>query len=245
MATDLDATVLLAIDARWISNGIEAAIDSLASETPIAVVLADVGDPLKAKDAAANLRRLLVCHPGTALLRSDHGGLAVTAWGDGHCSIGLSTSTRHFVASSMTAFKGRDDSPRLFVRGLLDWFKGSQLAGWDAANVPIRCSFPCCGGGSLGELYFSADNARAAAWHNMHALADFADYILNAPQDDRGSVFRQACESASSFYGLRGVRGPVEMKSQLKRWVYSLFDVRVCQFGQPPPIHMGSSGFWR
>lgn len=221
VAADLDATLLLAIDARWIANGIEAVIDALACGCPVALVLADAGDPLERKEAAANLRRLIVCHPGTALLRSDHGGLAVTAWGDGHCSIGLSTSTRHFVASDMAAFKSRDDSPRVFVRGLLDWFKGSQLAGWDAANVPIRCSFPCCGGGSLGELYFSGDNARAAVRHNMHALADFADHILNAPREDRASVFREACERAASYYGLPGIRGPVEMKSQLKRWVYS------------------------
>ena len=79
VAKDLDATLLLAIDARWIANGIEAVIDALTCGRPVALVLADSGDPLERKEAAANLRRLVVCHPGTALLRSDHGGLAARA----------------------------------------------------------------------------------------------------------------------------------------------------------------------
>jgi hypothetical protein len=221
VAADLEAILLLSIDARWIAYAIDAVIDALACGLPVALVLADGGGPLERKDAAANLRRLVVSHPGTAVLRSDHGGLVAAACGDGHTSIGLSTSTRHFVAAGMSAFKKRDNSPRVFVRPLLDWFKGTDLAGWDAANVPILCHFPCCRGRSLGERYFSGDSAHAAAWHNMHALADFADHILNAPLEDRPSVFREACELAASHYGLAGLRGPIEMKSQLKRWVYS------------------------
>jgi hypothetical protein len=221
IAECLDATMLLAVDSRWIANAIEVVIDSLACGRPVALVLADKGDPLERSNAASNLRRLVVSVSGTALLRSDHGGLVAAACGDGHTSIGLSSSTRHFVGSDMTAFKIADTSPRVFVRPLLDWFRGSDLAGWDAARVPIRCYFPCCDGGSLGSLYFSEDSSERAIWHNMHALADFADLVLNADLSDRPAVFREACEAAASCYGIAGVRGPVEMKSQLRRWVFS------------------------
>ena len=220
-AVELDASVLLALDVRWLAKQVDMLCDVLRGDRPVVLVLAHAGDPLELGGVAANLRRLVANIPDVSVIRCDHGGLVAAACGDGHTSIGLSTSTRHFVAATMSAHRSRDRSPRVFVRALLDWFKGSELAGWDAARVPIRCHLRCCGGRSLGELYFDEDSADAALWHNMNAIADFADHIVNTDPTDRPAVFREACNAAVTHYGLAGVRGPAEVKRQLQNWAFS------------------------
>ena len=222
VASDLDATALFGLDVRWLAKKPEV-LRALLIETaqPTALVLAHRADPLEMVGVAPNLRALVAAVPHMSILRCDHGGLVAAACGDGHASIGLTTATRHLVGFGMSSKKSPDPSPRVFVRSLLDWFKGSQLASWDAAKVPIRCQLPCCCGGSLGALYFDEDSKAAAAWHNMNAVADFADYIIGADPDDRASVFRQACDDAASRYGLAGIHGPTEAKRQLRHWVFS------------------------
>ena len=219
IAADLDATVLVALDARWLAKRYEMLTDALTSvEGPVAVVLADRADPLADGRAVMGLRWLAARLHHLSILRSDHGALGAVAFGADHASIGLTTSTRHFAASGMKPFRLRDDSARLFVRQLLDWFRAAQIAGWSAAGTDLLCALQCCEGGTL-DRYLDAD--RDAMWHNMNALADFAEYVVNAPATDRSTVFLDVCRSAASRYGLAGIHGPEQPKAQLTSWVLS------------------------
>ena len=221
IARNLDAVLLLALDSRWIAYRVNPVLEILrGSEVPLALVLADPKDPLARTGAVAGLRRLSQGLPDLMLLRSDHGSIGAVAFGATHASIGLTTSTRHFVARPMKAFKKRNTSARLFVRTLLDWFLASDVAGWTAAGTDTICGLACCDGVDLSR-FLDEDLASAATWHNLNALANFADLIHSVNEDERGLEFLRECQDATVRYGKAGFQGPENPKAQLTGWAFS------------------------
>lgn len=219
MAADLDATMMIAIDGRWLARRHSLLGDTLvAAERPAALVLADPRDPLAIKGAVPGLRSVAGRAPHLSILRCDHGGLGAVAVGGGHAAMGLSTSTRHFVATGMKANRLVDNTARVFIRSVLDWYRAAEIAGWSAAGAQLRCHLSCCQGESL-DRYLDRD--LDATRHNMSALADFGNFILDADPDDRATEFLNACRSAVSLYGLAGIHGPASPKPQLTSWVFS------------------------
>jgi len=216
---DLGATPLFAIDVRWIARKPEVVIDALMSaHQPVALVLVHRDDPLSDPRAIQGLRRVVQQVNRTSLLRSDHGAIGALAFGAEHASVGLATSTRHYTLPDRGAWRRPGHSARLFVRPLLDWFLASDVAGWTAAGQAIVCDLPCCHGQSLARFL---DPDLDADWHNMNALADLADYVINAPRSDRASEFLRQCRSATKWYDLTGFKGPEKPKAQLTGWVFS------------------------
>ena len=219
IAADLEATMLFAIDVRWIARKAEVVIDTLMSANqPVALVLAHRGDPLSQRGAVQGLRRVVQRVARVFLLRSDHGAIGALAFGARHASVGLMTSTRHYAPPAEGAWRRPGQSARLFVRPLLDWFLASDVAGWTAAGEAIVCSLPCCAGQSLARFL---DPDLDADWHNMNALSDLADYVINAPKSDRASAFLSQCRSATEWYDLAGFKGPEKPKAQLTGWALS------------------------
>lgn len=219
IALDLGATPLFAIDVRWIARKSEVVIEALLSANqPVALVLVHRGDPLSDPRAIQGLRRVVQQVDRTSLLRSDHGAIGALAFGAEHASVGLATSTRHYTPPAKRAWRRPEQSARLFVRPLLDWFLASDVAGWTAAGEAIVCNLPCCHGQSLARFL---DPDLDADWHNMNALADLADYVINAPRSDRASEFLRQCRSATKWYDLAGFKGPEKPKAQLTGWVFS------------------------
>ncbi|MBV8980661.1 MAG: hypothetical protein JO086_07150 [Acidimicrobiia bacterium] len=204
---------------RWLSKRVERLVDLLADAgCPTALVLAERADPLAVGGAVSNLRWLASRVHGLTLLRSDHGALGAVAFGAVHASIGLTTSTRHFTTATMKARRLPGSSARLFVRLLLDWFRASEIAGWTAAGSSILCQLPCCEGASLARFL---DEDLDATWHTMHALADFADLVINADPGDRPVEFLNECRTAAARYGLASFNGPENPKAQLTGWAFS------------------------
>lgn len=217
----LGAGALIAVDARWLKKRYETLTDGLmALGCPVAVVLAHRGDPLAQGAAVAGLRWMARRVQHLSVLRSDHGAIGAVAFGADHAGVGLSTSTRHFTTGAMNARSQPTKTPRIFVRPLLDWFLASVVAGWGSAGVDLTCPLVCCDGQPLSR-FLDSDAAPAAVWHNIIALADFADYIIDADPDDRSAVFLEACREATSLYGIAGMHGPEEPKAQLTGWVLS------------------------
>ncbi len=219
IAADLDAMMLIAADVRGVAKRTQLVVDALQSTGQgVALVLAHRADPLSIAGAVPGLRRVASKVDGLFQLRGDHGVIGSAAFGAEHVSIGLMTSTRHYATSAMGARRRPGSSARLFVRPLLDWFLASDVAGWTAAGGNVNCFLPCCDGKSLSRFF---DPDLDATWHNMNALADFADYVLNAEPVDRPVVFLEACRSAASQYGLAGFQGPENPKPQLTSWALS------------------------
>lgn len=216
MSADLDAGMLIAADARWIARKCDVVLEALLEAgRPTALVLADRADPLAVGGAVAGLRRLAQTVPQLSILRSDHGALGAVAFGAVHASIGLNTSTRHFAAAAMRARRLPGGSSRVFVRPLVDWFRASEIAGWFAAGLNLKCNLQCCNGAGLDRFL---DDDLDATWHNMNALADFADLVLSVNEEDRAIEFLTACRAAASQYGLAGFKGPEHPKAQLTGW---------------------------
>lgn len=216
MSADLDASMLIAIDARWLAKRCDVVLEALADAArPVALVLADRADPLAIGGATAGLRRLAQSIPQLSILRSDHGALGAVVFGAVHASIGSNTSTRHFAAAAMRARRLPGGSSRVFVRSLVDWFRASEIAGWSAAGLNLRCNLQCCNGAGLERFL---DDDLDATWHNMNAVADFADVVLSVNEEDRAIEFLSACRAAASQYGLAGFKGPENPKAQLTGW---------------------------
>lgn len=218
IARDLNAVLLLALDSRWVARRTSQVLDVLGrAAVPVALILADPKDPLATSGSVAGLRRLAQCLPDVMLLRSDHGSIGAVAFGATHASIGLTTSTRHFVASPMNARKRRNTSARVFVRTLLDWFLASDIAGWTAAGSDVICNLPCCQGAELSRFL---DDDLDATWHNLCALADFADLIHSVNPEERGIEFLRECRDSAMRYGHAGFKGPENPKAQLTGWAF-------------------------
>jgi hypothetical protein len=216
LSGDLDAGMLMALDSRWLAKKHQVIVDTLQDAgRPVALVLADRADPLAVGGAVAGLRWVAQRVPQLSILRSDHGALGAVAFGAVHAAIGLNTSTRHFVTTAMRPRKLPGGSSRVFVRQLIDWFRASEIAGWTAAGLDLCCRLPCCNGSELARFL---DDDLDATWHNMNALADFADVVLNVNAEDRGIEFMNECRAAVSRYGLAGFKGPENPKAQLTGW---------------------------
>ena len=219
IAAALDATMLFAIDVRWVARRTDLVVETLRSaDQPAALVLIHRGDPLSERGAVQGLRRVVQRASGVSLLRSDHGAIGALAFGALHASVGLTTSTRHYAPPAKGSWRRPGQSARLFVRPLLDWFLASDVAGWTAAGQAIICRLPCCNGQSLARFL---DPDVDADWHNMNALADLADYVINAYASDRVTEFLNECRSATGWYGLAGFNGPEKPKAQLTGWALS------------------------
>lgn len=216
VARDHDATMVLAIDSRWL--GLRSALLStllVESGCPAALVPVHRADPLGSAESVTGLRGVSEAVRDLSILRSDHGAVGALAHSAVHAAIGLRTGTRHYAPQSYNPQSFGDRSARLFLKPLLDWYRASEVAGWIAGGAPLTCPLPCCGGGRLDRYL---DPHADADQHNMVSLASFADFILDADRGDRAALFTEACRAAVAQYGSGWHRGPTDPKAQLRSW---------------------------
>jgi hypothetical protein len=216
-----DVTVLLAIDGRWLTaRGLNAALAALSDlDRPIALVLASRTDPLGGAGAVNGLTTLTWKIDDLTILRCDHGAIGAVAFGAVHGSIGLTPSYRHFVPPAATASAiPHDRTPRVFVWELMDWFSVGTIAGWATSRITLTCSFDCCGGAHIAR-FFDPRRQAEADYHNRTVLAYLANYVLDAPTDQRRTIFGRLCDKAEQRYGnMGGFTTVIKPKAQLQQW---------------------------
>ncbi len=214
-----DAVMLLAVDARIVGRQSQVLIASIqATERPVAIVLAYGGDPLSLAGAVEGLQRLALQLEDVMLLRTDHGGIGALAFGAGHASIGLRTSTRHLVTAKFSANKKQEKSSRVFVPELMDWFIARDIASWRVAGLAFPCYLACCEGLTLDRFF---DPDIDATPHNMHALEELARSVLGVNEIDRPKQFTNMCRTATQHYGPGSIRNLYKPKRQLTSWALS------------------------
>ncbi len=219
LAEPIGATALVAIDHRWLTKDLDQTVSALASaDVPVALVLGHRGDPLSPGGAVDGLLSLCRHLDDFLLLRADHGAVGALAFGGTHASLGLRTATRHLYPPDAKGGGGRrdDKSPRVFVPDLLDWFTGLRLDTWAAAGISMRCDLDCCQGEKLNRFFDERRKAEAQR-HNETTLAQLANYIINAPQNDRRRLFADLCRRAIDQYDRLGSMA-VNPKGQLEAW---------------------------
>jgi hypothetical protein len=222
LAAGRDATILVAIERRWLTNS--AALDEMQKtlrsiSSPVALVLGDRGDPLSYPEAVNALIALTKKISGLSILRTDHAAIGALAFDAAHASIGLTPGNRHFVPPNTSASAiPHDRSPRVFVLDLMDWFAATKIAGWSTERVSPTCGYTCCDGARI-DRFFDPRYVENASIHNQTVLAALAEEILGAPPDMRRRIFAGRCADAIERYGQLGaITKVVSPHSQLSQW---------------------------
>lgn len=144
LATESDATCVIAIDYRWLTKSAQhdEMLRSLcALACPVALVLADRGDPLGHLGAVDALVAVIRRVSQLSLLRIDHAGVGALAFDAAHASIGLSTMLRHAVPPTTTAQAiPHDRTARVFLIDLMDSFTGATIAGWSTTWIVLQAT---------------------------------------------------------------------------------------------------------
>jgi hypothetical protein len=217
------ATCVICIDHRWLTKAMEH--DDLLKmlehlDVPIALVLANQGDPLGRFGAVDGLVALTRRIEGLNILRCDHGAIGALAFQAAHGSIGLQATHRHAVPPFRSASAiPNDRSARVFVRDLMDWFTANTIAGWSTSRVAPSCGCDCCQGARIDRFFDSRFEAEADL-HNRLVLSELALDILQIPEDaDRRRTFGRLCREAVERYGVMGsLMSEIKPKAQLLQW---------------------------
>jgi hypothetical protein len=216
------ATVQLALDWRWLVDGLDALLAALEeADGPVALLLAAAKDPLSHAGAVAGLAQVVSAHPTIAVHRCDIGALGLVALGGRHGVIGIDPSQRHIYPPSDGRAFSQDRSPAVFVPELLGWHKGTWLARMAASDRHGRlcCHLPACDGRPYRTFRDPSTRPDAVA-HNRHAIEPLVTEVLGTSPEERFGVFRSLCDNAiAAAFELSGeLRQDISPSPQVQAW---------------------------
>lgn len=232
---------------QWLRDG---RLDVLVEQVrevgrPVAVVLSDTFNVLDKARTVAGLVELIqrVRPVPLAVLRCDVSAVGAVAFGAALGAVGTTTTSRHRPAGGgppPDPARPRDDSPRLFVPQLLDYFKASQLTELvvDRDDETMTCLCEGCDGQSLFRFAESSRHPPLTVErHNLYATEEVAWNIVRRPPRDRAATWLRACRTAAErLRELRRVRGAVvpDVSRWLQQWCDLPYD-RPNRSTAPPP----------
>jgi hypothetical protein len=203
MAEKLDSgrphMAVIAVSHKWLTSSTaqRALISGLTSfEAPVGLMLGKDMDPLDNPRAVEGMVEVVQRVPNLALLRCDHGGLGGYAFGAIGASIGVGTSTRHYVPIGERSRKDLGDpTPRLLVGSLLHWWKGSRLAYYK--GDPLFDCAPCavCRGASLARFQDESLKMEAAA-HSVEIWSTIGEQLVATDPSRRADAWIDLCKQA-------------------------------------------------
>lgn len=171
-----DTILHLPLSHVWISGaGLEKVIAFVnRSIHPVAISLANRGDPGSQSGVVDGLRRLFREAPDASLWFTDLCGIDAIAHGALAAAVGLAASHRHIVDPKETAYSPRphDRSPNVLMRDLLSYHKSRHMhENWYASTLPPTCDDDeCCDGGALDRFTGSTADRNAGHRHNSIQL---------------------------------------------------------------------------
>lgn len=190
---------MIAISHKWLTDpqarqALNSALGSI--DAPIGLMLGKDTDPLDSVKAIEGLVDLVQAVPDVAVLRCDHGALGAYAFGAMGGSIGIGTSTRHFVPIGESGYADfTDQTPRLLLPFLLAWWKGSRVAYYDRDPM-FECA-PCvvCKGASLARFQDEALAIEASA-HSVENWSRIGERLLATDPGRRADAWIALCQEA-------------------------------------------------
>jgi hypothetical protein len=187
LGADLAASGLpsLRLPTPWLTAQHERTLLRALERTPHGAVinLTHAGNPCDVAGVVEGLAHLCTTHPGVVLLRQDISGLGGVSYGARATGIGLSSTTRHW--SDGGGFRVADQSPRVLMGDLMNFFMGSFLA--DAfADLQPRCDLVCCESLPLTR-FLTPEDRPAGQVHSLHMLFDIHTEIMGTPATSRAA----------------------------------------------------------
>lgn len=218
-----DTVVHLPLDFSWMrEDSVRKVIAAVKmSPHPVAISLAHNQDPSSQKGVVEGLRRLFGEAPA-AFWYADLGGLDALAHGALAAAIGVSSTYRHIVAPTNTAFSPNplDRTPNVLSVDLLRYKRAAQMTvEWYASKPAPVCTCPPCDGRSLDSFSRSTEDILRAHQHNLHQLTQLHAQLRAAPNrdlwwDDRLRDADVAHERLSAEINVK-----VKPVGALKRWI--------------------------
>ncbi len=176
---------VFAVSYQWLTSTnprrqLVAALQAIGE--PIGLMLGKEQDPLDNTRAVEGLVEIVQSVDRVAVLRCDHGALGAYAFGAAGGSIGIGTSTRHFVPSDGEGWADiSDPTPRVFLPLLMTWWKGSRLPYYEGDPLFDSCPCTVCNGASLIRFQDERLKPEAAA----HSVACWSAIALELAKSER------------------------------------------------------------
>lgn len=222
--SDRHRMAVIAVAQRWLTRpaarqALLSALESIGA--PIGLMVGKHMDPLDDARAVEGIVEVAQRISDVALLRCDHGALGGYAFGAIGGSIGVGTSTRHYVPIGERSYKDLGDpTPRLLVPSLLQWWKGSKLAYYE--GDPLFNCVPCaiCEGASLARFQDESLKMEAAA-HSVEVWSAIGEQLVASEPDRRPDAWIGLCKRAyDRLAELEDRHGRLHPASkQLKAWL--------------------------
>ena len=189
----------VAVSHRWLTNlqARRTLISALGSiGAPIGLMLGKDTDPLDSPRSVEGLVELVQTVQDVAVLRCDHGALGAYAFGGMGGSIGVGTSTRHFVPIGESGYANLNDStPRLLLPLLLAWWKGSRVAYYDGDPMFDCVDCAVCQGASLARFQDEALAIEASA-HSVESWSRIGEKLSATDPGLRADTWIAFCQEA-------------------------------------------------
>ncbi|MBW3663381.1 MAG: hypothetical protein KY469_09805 [Actinobacteria bacterium] len=215
---------MVALSHKWLTSreSRREVISALRSVgAPIGLMLEKAMDPLDTVQAVEGLVTLVTELESVAVFRCDHGALGAMAFGATGGSIGIGTSTRHFLDPDDNSWADfTDRTPRVFLPFIMGWWKGSRLAYYEEDPMFRSCSCPVCRGASLARFQDEALRAEADA-HSVACWADLARRLQDEDPGHRADAWLRLCQTAyDNLDAIEDTSGLLQAPSrQLKAWL--------------------------
>lgn len=214
---------LFALHHRWLRAGhrdqLIAALGTL--DGPIGLMLHSSQDPLASVRQVEGLVDVVRRLPQVVILRCDYGALGAYAFGAAGGSIGLNPTCRHFIPDGASSFADLSDpTPRVFLRSLMSYHKGSRLAAYEG-----KSNFDCiddrvCHGRPLSRFQDERLSAEADA-HSVSSWSLMALQLSKLEGRAREDEWIRWCRIASANLDYLDDHNEIveNPSAQLKAWL--------------------------
>lgn len=165
---------------------------------PIALVLADRGDPLAHPEALQTMLTLVDKAPSTFLLRSDLSAIGVVAYGAKYGAIGGSSTYRHLYLPTARSSPADTRRGHVYVPKFQNWLRRETLARLNPEDSSLICHCEVSGGRSVMQYLPEREaTRRRAERHAILSWRDLSGTVLNGwTRSDRTQAWQEACLAA-------------------------------------------------
>lgn len=188
---------------------------------PVGLMFGKSLDPLDNARAVEGLVALVTGLPEVVILRCDHGLLGAYAFGALGGSIGINPTARHYVVPGSSGWAELTDrTPRVFLRSILAWWRGSRLGYYEGEEL-FNDDCAVCRGSSLARFQDETLTPEADA-HSVETWSSIFSELRGLEPGRRADHWIKLCSQAYDILdALEDLHDglPHPPSKQLKAWL--------------------------